>query len=183
MKKNFIILLLLLPIIPLWFAACTDDKPEPKPEMPPLTFEGKNTFGCTINGELFTAPFAGNKAFAEYYYRQFEKDLYGTIVIENKDRNITRGVGMRLDTVVYDTGKYYLDTNAKVGAHGQVVLLKEKHETYYCQKDMYGWLHIQFLDTVRHIVSGTFEFDAVNEKNNLDTVKIREGRFDLKFLY
>ncbi|HYG16765.1 MAG TPA: hypothetical protein VEC12_13495 [Bacteroidia bacterium] len=52
MNKSFIILLLLILAIPVWFAACIDDKPEPKPEMPPLTFEGKNTFGCTINGEL-----------------------------------------------------------------------------------------------------------------------------------
>ena len=48
---------------------------------------------------------------------------------------------------------------------------------------MNGWLHIQFLDTIKHIASGTFEFDAVNEINNKDTVKVREGRFDIKFLY
>ena len=48
---------------------------------------------------------------------------------------------------------------------------------------MWGWLHIAYLDTINHIASGTFEFDAVNKNNNKDTVRIRDGRFDAKFIY
>ncbi|HYG16766.1 MAG TPA: hypothetical protein VEC12_13500 [Bacteroidia bacterium] len=106
--------------------------------------------------------------------------MYGTIVIENDGFNKSNYVGMRIDTTIYDTEKYGLQTILK---KSKVELVKDKKESYYCLKDTYGWLHIQFLDTVKHIVSGTFEFDAVNENNNLDTVKIREGRFDSRFLY
>ena len=39
------------------------------------------------------------------------------------------------------------------------------------------------LDTVNQIISGIFQFDAINEDDMTDTVKIREGRFDVTFTY
>jgi hypothetical protein len=44
-------------------------------------------------------------------------------------------------------------------------------------------LTILKLDTVNNIISGTFQFDAINEEDDTDTIKIREGRFDVKFTY
>ena len=60
-----------------------------------------------------------------------------------------------------------------------------KKGKFNCQKDMYGKIHITNIDTMNKFISGIFEFDAVNEKddNDTDTVKIRQGRFDCKFLY
>ena len=59
-----------------------------------------------------------------------------------------------------------------------------KGKYYICpDSSAYGWLHISRLDTIAHITSGTFEYDAVNEDDNTDTIKIREGRFDAKFIY
>lgn len=48
---------------------------------------------------------------------------------------------------------------------------------------MYGKIHITNIDTMNKFISGIVEFDAVNEKDDTDTVKIRQGRFDCKFLY
>ncbi len=43
-----------------------------------------------------------------------------------------------------------------------------------------GELKINKLDEINQIVSGTFWFDALNEKG--EKVEVREGRFDVKFV-
>jgi len=42
-----------------------------------------------------------------------------------------------------------------------------------------GELWVKKLDTINQIVSGTFWFNAVNSNN--DTIKITEGRFDMRY--
>ena len=36
-------------LCPLFYSACNEDEDE----LPPITMEGRNTFGCLVNGELF----------------------------------------------------------------------------------------------------------------------------------
>src|SRR6266511_2638533 len=45
--------------------------PKPQPEvLPPLTFEGKNTFGCLVNGKVWLPHTSGAQiAFDPQYYR------------------------------------------------------------------------------------------------------------------
>jgi len=33
--------------------------PDPEPELPPITHEGKNTFGCLVNGKVWVAEVDG----------------------------------------------------------------------------------------------------------------------------
>jgi hypothetical protein len=43
------------------------------------------------------------------------------------------------------------------------------------------WVYLSRFDTINRIASGTFSVDLVNVDDNLDTVLIREGRFDVPF--
>ena len=54
---------------------------------------------------------------------------------------------------------------------------------FFCEENMNGWVHIQKIDTINKFISGEFEFDAVNENDPKDTIYIRKGRFDCKFIY
>ena len=51
---------------------------------------------------------------------------------------------------------------------------------YKADTSLNNSVKITFLDTIQHIISGTFNFSAINEYNNNDIVKVTEGRFDLK---
>jgi hypothetical protein len=55
---------------------------------------------------------------------------------------------------------------------------KFEKASFSWDKEFPGELVITRLDTVNMILSGTFWFDAMNMVN--ETVKIRDGRFDLK---
>jgi len=50
-------------------------------------------------------------------------------------------------------------------------------EFYYTTSQVTGQITIDFYDEPRRIVAGRFAFDAVDK--NGDTVKIRQGRFDM----
>jgi hypothetical protein len=62
------------------------------------------------------------------------------------------------------------------------MLLMEANHTEQ-QLNPNNFMTILKLDTVNNIISGTFQFDAINENDDTDTIKIREGRFDVKFTY
>ena len=55
------------------------------------------------------------------------------------------------------------------------------HQIYSTNELVIGELYINHLDKVNHTVSGTFWFNGVNQNN--DTIKIREGRFDMQYNY
>ena len=190
MKNNYIILLFCVVFAaPFWLASCikTTDAPLPQPvlQLPPYTTEGKNTIGCLIDGEVFAVTNNASGILCEYYFNSFEPQLYGTFgVYGKKISRPQRYVGINIDTAVFDTGVYNIATftNA-LDERATVMLEKESFQRFYCHRGMYGWLHIKKLDTTTKIASGTFEFDAVNENDPSDTVKIRQGRFDAKFIY
>lgn len=186
MKKLSIIFLLAgLFTTPFWIGSCidNDDIFEP-PQLPPYTTEGKNTFGCLVNGEVLAVTNNTSKMQCSYYYSRTKPQLYGTFVIQGEGGREKKIVGTRIDTMVFDTGVYKI--GFKKGSFEGVTIVQIRRTTinnYYCLENMYGWLHIKYIDTAKKIASGTFEFDAVNEKNDKDTIKIREGRFDAKFIY
>ncbi len=51
--------------------------------------------------------------------------------------------------------------------------------TYYTIKGYKGILYFNKVDESAQIISGTFWFDAINSFG--DTIKISEGRFDVKY--
>ena len=55
----------------LLLTACACTKNSKSPQLPPITQEGKNTFGCKINGEIFnplsTFKISGRRISANYY--------------------------------------------------------------------------------------------------------------------
>jgi hypothetical protein len=195
-----IMLLLLLPIITGLKCKKEPLLEPPEPTLPPITTEGKNTFGCLVDGRLylpkkgstFKSPYV-----KEYYYSErISSQFYGTLKIgAERWRADNEPSFQHLEFVlfkrVYSAGEYILYTDSTVYNHDLGMNQKQSYVRYIMRDselkidfDSYGTinpfagkLNILRLDTINKIISGTFWFDAVDFKTG-DTVEIREGRFD-----
>jgi hypothetical protein len=173
---------------------CGPESPfiEPEPEeLPPITTEGLNTAGCLVNGELWLPkPGGGLKPGidCEYYPRieGIDPRIWGGGLINlKKYDNIEGNTGIDLFFKdIYDTGIIPLILNDTTTNRNNKGGGTYRSSIYYNSTvNDSNSLTILKLDTVNNIISGTFQFDAINEEDDTDTIKIREGRFDVKFTY
>ncbi len=155
----------------LFIASCTKDK------LPKATQSGKNTFGCKIDGKVFTPSESGG--------------LFGSppITVYNDPFN-----GFTL------LGKYYGDRSDKISKNIIISLLYLKTtDTYQLSSYPYGQYELDYsggpiyrtnntytgqvnitrCDTIKRIYSGTFSFKAV-DRNTGKVVNVTDGRFDVK---
>src|SRR5687768_16795308 len=154
-----------------------------KEKLPKLTHEGKNTFGCKVNGKNWVPRGGGGllnplDALSGGFYRNIN-----TIYIDALDNEEEIEIYLR---DVFNTGEYALNfttvprpDNLYPKNYGLYTVSKNNATISYITTAAHtGKVNILNRDTINKIVSGTFEFTAVN--NNGGTVKITEGRFDIK---
>lgn len=143
-----------------------------------MTHEGKNTFGCKVNGEIWVAN--GNST-----YRSIESPSY----------KVETG---RFGFEGFNTKDYDCRTYMRVGCEncfgvGVFTINDTYSEHFYgCMGDFNGAAHIDTngtnkveitrFDLENRIISGTFEYDLFNRENG-QKIKITEGRFDLSDVY
>ncbi|KHJ39504.1 hypothetical protein PBAC_00110 [Pedobacter glucosidilyticus] len=151
--------------------------------LPAATQEGKNTFGCLVNGEVFIA--RGRSGFSPPYFEcdysfisetnSFRFYLRGTDEIRSSNTNsiIIYSTGIKLNSSIKIDLRELQDGYAN--ARYSETLLNEFSTTSTSK----GEITITKLDESKRILSGTFWFDAVNEAG--EKVEVREGRFDMKY--
>ena len=171
------IIILITVIVTLNLAGC---KKELGDKLPPLTFEGKNTFGCKIDGVSwmpkgyhdlgigYWVPPTGGGLYQEYTNSKFDvyisaNSLWTSMVIYLKNDGSSNYPLVR---------KYNLN---EVGCFAGFRSTGGLYSDYIRS----GWVELIKVDTVNSIVSGRFEFDAYNYVNSTVN-KITEGRFDFK---
>lgn len=182
-KRKIPLITLLIPAI----FACKKQMPNDPPEeqnvsLPELTHEGKNTFGCLLNGEPFVASvdyaFGGPTAvWAEFVEDQRYFSIQGTREFENDDLDnvslkafITDGEGSYEIFFTTDEYKGYTGVGGSIGC------------SYYHDLDNKGTVEITYLNMETNIVSGRFEMDLINPDCPSGTVlEVTEGRFDVKY--
>jgi hypothetical protein len=175
----------------LFLTNCGPESPfiEPEPEeLPPITTEGLNTAGCLVNGELWLPkPGGGLKPGidCEYYPRIEGSDprSWGVLQLDLANYMKMDFLYLGFDSL-FTTGKKELyfnhgDLKMSGGGGGEY----RNGATFWTTLNPNNYMTILKLDTVNNIISGTFQFDAINENDDTDTIKIREGRFDVKFTY
>lgn len=187
----------LMGICLLFLIGC--DEPLPRP-----TKKGKDTFGCKINGKNFVpnggGMFSGMKPLIGGYYEGDkaleihafgrEEDNSGIKSITSIDLYAENVTGTGTYPINFDTnpppnginytsyGAYdfedrkYLDPNT--GIFG-------KSYTYITRAALPGKVKITKLDRSLKVISGTFEFEAVNVQDPDDVAKITKGRFDISY--
>lgn len=168
MKKTFYYILLLLSLLGL--GGCNDDDnntpTNPVDLLPPATQTGANTFGYLINGEPLSIT---NSYHMTAIYQgggvQFGGGGVYMVVLDPFTVNIPyvfMGIGEGTARAKY----------TKQIEEG-ITCFYEYGHTYE------GFVKFSKIDTNNYIISGTFEFSTVNEQ--CDTVRITNGRFDMRY--
>ncbi len=153
---------------------CKKD-PDPTPQLPPETQQGKNTFGCLVNGKVWLPKGAGLVWGIQSQYYTGIISIFTT----NVELIPRPYIQLQFARVYKDTAftiKNY--TNEK---DFQRFYYSEENTYYYPVNGYTGQFHLKKLDTINHIMAGTFWFDAIDTLSG-DTVQIRQGRFDVTFL-
>ncbi|MBC7653000.1 MAG: hypothetical protein H7098_00835 [Oligoflexus sp.] len=164
--------------------------------LPSATQEGKNTFGCLLNGKAFvpkgisplfnpdgarilksTYSYVGNST-PKYYFLSIS-------ALRKGSGNVSEYVQLYIfNDFPIIAGKTYELKRSKIDnrAEGNYLYANVVSENSYDtqNQDYIGQISISKIDEVNQFVSGTFSFDAVNNKG--EKIEIREGRFDVKYV-
>jgi hypothetical protein len=151
-----------------------------EPQLPPITMEGKNTFGCVVNGRVWLPD--GSKSIPAVLATYFSGPAQRRN-LSFSARNVNNGSGFvfRVNNPILIDQNYVLtDTTTEVhygtNSYGHIGC------DYEDEHVVDGKLKILKFDLGESIVAGTFEFTSFNPTCG-DTVKITEGRFDIVIEY
>jgi len=169
-------------IVPLMFfiASCNGEQNTvaPEPQLPPITSEGNNTFGCLIDGELFLArksSAAVMKPDPLFYAHFVDSVLYISA------HDIKKSKYVILNTIFYGTELKLPLYNPNSRDYGSITQYKDYNikiggARYFVNNNAQNTLVILHND--ENIIVGTFQFDAIGEDFG-DTISITNGRFDI----
>ncbi|MDQ2770013.1 MAG: DUF6252 family protein [Bacteroidota bacterium] len=149
-------------------SSCKKDGPEAG--LPAATQEGKNTFGCLVDGQLFVPlPPAGINSSSR---DPLEASKYRTDILVSGRGNGYVDFALRN---AFQPGTYSLG-ETRTGSYGS-------HDvsagTYYTDAAHSGTVTLTRIDTVARIASGTFQFTALDFRSG-KTVTVTDGRFDVR---
>jgi len=176
---TFCALLLFLSVV---YIQCRKSSPPPN-ILPPVTQEGKNTFGCKVNGDVWI-PYFHCTVFTGSC-----KELGFSVYHSDTTHQLPLYFSLSTQRATSDTTFSFFDLFS-VGANNKtgnvidsVVILYHalgSSEYYrYPSSNTSGVLNFTKLDTINHIISGTFSFTLYNTWN--DSVVVTDGRFDLTY--
>ncbi len=188
MKKAFLFLL-----FPLLISCVIDNNDGTTSGLPSITQEGKNTFGCIINGQNFIPKKKQGSIFdasetltARYYYENYYTAEGYTLYISAYNDFTRKGISISLSQGIEQLQENMTYSFQEYGPNridGRFTFINDPntqdYQGEYYTKANSGELNIIKLDTVNMILSGTFWFDGIDYYGNLS--KIRDGRFDLKY--
>jgi hypothetical protein len=157
-----------------------------KGPLPKPTQEGKNTLGCRLDGKKWIpnglpgAPGGGRSAPVLGGYQKPIAGIKWFVHIQSyRDQE---GVILFLRDVV-KPGVYELnqatETFPRALTPSNYALYETRSEAYLTDATHTGQVTITRADTVNWIISGTFEFTAVNRQDPGKVVRVTKGRFDV----
>jgi hypothetical protein len=188
MNKKFSAWFYIISLLLILISGCIKNHKSELDKLPVPTFTGANTFGCLINGKAFVPKgygLNGSVLHGGYSYNFGSATPTFTFSISATNEadpcNLTNISLVVADSVFIETGKTYpLITEKPLTPFGQ-------YNHYSCggiddhlqtTDTITGQLLISRFDIANNIGSGLFEFNVL--KLNGDTVKITNGRFDLR---
>lgn len=155
---------------------CDPDDPEPTPKtelekLPPETQEGKNTFGCLVNGKAWVVV---SSTRASGVYQAGILSISGSI-LKPQVQDIAINIEEVSDPI--EVGREYDLTSIP---NNRATIFYSLDCQYEAENTVSGNLIITRLDRVNHIVAGVFSF--VTSITGCDTLTITHGRFDIQYI-
>ena len=155
----------------------------PKDELPPITHTGANTFGCLVDGKLFKPKkkIGSTSVVLQCNYQYFKEQHHFLLGASNRYEEKGMGFGMIGTSINRDTiFNYSFAGSGKMSAgYGPSIGFFFQYQTY---ENSPGEFRIEYFDSLKQIISGTFWFDAVDTATG-KVVQVRDGRFDVQFTY
>lgn len=153
-------------------------------ELPPATQTGANTFGASVDGKLWVPAGFGIVPTAPILEARFMPDSDFIINARNFSSEPTETEFEIFIKHMSITGTYSLNT---VTSNYPT---QNANYAYYVKRKitpLNEWItNDQYTGTVtitkndNHIVSGTFQFQAINKYNNPQPLTVTDGRFDVR---
>lgn len=164
------------------FAQCKKNKPDSN-GLPPATQEGKNTLGFLLNGEPWKPQ--GSRVTSNLsidFDPNFNQGIFGIVAynfIPTNSEQFKVGIGDSLNFV--NAPKTFALTRNSLGG----IAFTSYDCGYYFSWDnnitVNGSLTITKLDRTNRIIAGTFYVTLIKDSLGCGTIKITDGRFDMKF--
>lgn len=172
--KNYTFLLLF--ILVSFISSC---KKEDNDGLPAATQEGRNTFGCKVNGQVwlpFNNDWKGNKLTGGFSARN-ECFIFAARYNSNSETRILLNLNNIKSPIL---GKIII--NSSTGNYFEYEdLTNNLYPKHYTTDSLHtGYITFTKFDATSRTMSGTFEFEAVLDSGT-ETVKVTDGRFDLKY--
>ena len=163
----------------LLLTQCKDPPPAPPQNpvslLPPETQTGQRTFGCIVNGQVWTpagSPLGGSLFKTQYFNQQLTVSANRAVTVNG----ISTDQSIALNVKTTAPGVYALTQPS--GDFANLIDLVTNC-TYYTRSTAAGTLEITQLDLVNRIVSGRFSFTL--ETPGCGQVVVTDGRFDSRF--
>lgn len=182
MKNKLFIHLFFLSIIFFSIASCKKHKSDnPIDQLPPATQTGANTLGFLLNGVPWTPKgwSGGTTNLSLYFDPSYRGGTFNIATYRLLSQDNKQSFAIALDSFQI-AGDFYLSENSNL----KVVFIDRIKS---CTIDAFdtsvyrdGKLIITKLDRQNQIISGTFDFTLYSSSCG-DTIKITNGRFDMKF--
>jgi hypothetical protein len=162
-------------------AGCSKSHPR---GLPPITQEGKNTFGCKVNGVVwvpfYPCAFFSNTNALEYNIIPDTtqpgnpiKFILAANTNQNGGSNFTIGQSWTLSDHIYGPGNIIDSVMVTYNLGYQNI-------NPYPGSPSPRYFQITKLDTVNKIISGVFAFTLYGGYSGYDSVVVTDGRFDLQ---
>jgi hypothetical protein len=156
-----------------------------KKELPPITQEGKNTFGCKVNGEVWIPDFKCRfftdpcEAIRIAFLSAFPPSILpiGIGLNARKELNNSSSYFHIGTKYIYAPPATYITGVGNIYDSLDIEFSDDATGIFYKMGGRDGLFEISKLDTTSKIIAGTFNFTL---SNGADSVVITDGRFDLK---
>jgi hypothetical protein len=153
-------------------------------ELPPATQTGANTFGARVDGKVWVTqgfgPFPANDI--------LEARMSGHDITINARNFSSSPTETEFQLTIYNVtapGTYLFNNDVShpngTASYGYYVKRKMTPENEWLTSSSYtGSVTITRIDDVNMIVSGTFQFTALNIYNSPQPISVTDGRFDVR---
>ena len=146
------------------FAQCKKtNTPDPAEQLPPETQTGAFTFGCKVDGKIYTANGKDGLLASQYVKYGYYVDSTIIISISNTNSKFNLYVKMKYKGSLgyhntlgyYRGGQFFDNSNGTIPGNSN---------TYYTNDTLIGNFNIKYFSPIaEQILSGTFEMDAIND--------------------
>jgi hypothetical protein len=174
----------------LFFVAnpqCRKSVPSPN-ILPAVTQEGKNTFGCKVNGEVWIPYYQCGLINIFSKCEELESVVTNVDTTSKLPVDVKISASRRTSSGGSFTG-FIMGTRitkaVNVGSYFSITFVRDSvsYNPQYPINNASNAINITKIDTVNQIISGTFNFTLYGPygPSNGDSVVVTDGRFDLTF--